>query len=245
MVIEEYPLDGESCTLAITLYSQGENEFSLEVYDAFDDNAVFTSRTGVLKGEGTYYVMMPMCPDEAVIELDSRGDSVEIVDIYVEDLKTDFSHPLFKRQDVISFIDFAEEFSYDAAVLPTETSYYSDDEVYLINYLDAIKENGEIQPTPARISQNDGRIEVSKADFLRYTIPMRIAILLHEFAHFYLNENMEDEVEADRNSLALYMGMGYPRIDAYNVYLDVFENAPSEENKDRYEELHKLFNVNY
>ena len=243
-MVVEYPLDGESCTLAITLYSDGDNDFSLEVYDAFDDNAVFTSRTGQLKGEGTYYVMMPMCPDEAVIELESRNDSVEIVDIYVEELKTDYSNALFSEQDVISFIDFAEQFSYDAAVLPTETSYYSDDEVYLINYLENIKEDGEIQPTPARISQKDGRIEVSKKDFLEYTIPMRIAILLHEFAHFYLNENMEDEVEADKHSLALYMGMGYPRIDAYNVYLDVFENAPSEENKDRYEKLHKLFNLN-
>ena len=223
-MVVEYPLDGESCTLVITLYSDRENEFSLEVYDAYDDNAVFTSRTGVVKGEATYYVMMPMCPDEAVIDLQSRNDAVEVVDVYVEDLKTDFSHPLFQQQEVISFIDFAEEFAYEAAVLPTETSYYSDDEVYLINYLENIKEDGVLQPTPARISQNDGRIEVSKADFLAYTIPMRIAILLHEFAHYYLNENMEDEIEADRNSLALYMGMGYPRIDAYNVYLDVFEN---------------------
>jgi hypothetical protein len=69
--------------------------------------------------------------------------------------------------------------------------------------------------------------------------------LLHEFSHFYVNKNMEDEVEADRNSLILYMGLGYPRIDAYNVYLDVFENTPSELNKERYEELQKLFSQNY
>ena len=36
--------------------------------------------------------------------------------------------------------------------------------------------------------------------------------------------------------------MGYPRIDAYNVYLDVFENSPTEGNKDRYEKLHNIFN---
>ena len=110
---------------------------------------------------------------------------------------------------------------------------------------DQIKEDGQVVPTPARISQTDGMMEVSKADFLRYTVPMRMAILLHEFAHFYLNEVMEDEVEADHNSLQLYLGMGYPRIDAYNVYLDVFENSPSELNKDRYEALNKLFQSNY
>ena len=244
-MVVEYPVGAESCTLAITLYSEVESEFTLEVFDAYDDNAVFTSRTGEIVGEGTYYVMMPICPDTVAIELNSRGDRVEIEDIQLGELKTDYSSPLFDREDVMSFIDFAEEFSYNASTLETGMSYYSDDEVYLINYLDNIKENGEIQPTPARISQIDGRIEVSKRDFLRYTIPMRIAILLHEFAHFYLNENMEDEVEADRHSLELYMGMGYPRIDAYNVYLDVFANSPTEGNKERYEELHKLFNLKY
>jgi hypothetical protein len=239
MVID-YPLYGEPCVLAITLYSQDKNKFTLEVYDAEDVDALFTSRTGELVGEGTYYVMMPICPENAVIEIDSK-DNVEVDEIEVLDLKTDYSNSLFQREDVISFIEFAEEFSLNAADLETEKSYYSDDEVYLINYLSQITENGEVQPTPARISQLDGRIEVSKADFMRYTIPMRMAILLHEFSHFYLNKNMEDEVEADRNSLILYMGMGYPKIDAYNVYLDVFANSPTEGNVDRYDELHKLF----
>ena len=74
---------------------------------------------------------------------------------------------------------------------------------------------------------------------------MRMAILLHEFAHYYLNDIMEDEIEADRHSLNIYMALGYPRIDAYNVYLDVFANAPTELNKDRYAELNKLFSNNY
>jgi len=241
-MVVEYPLDGESCTLAITLYSEGKNSFSLDVYSADNEEMLFTSRTGEITGEGTYYVMMPLCPETAVIEINSDGDVVEIDNIEVDDIITDYSDELFHREDVVSFIEFAEDFSLNAADLETEMSYYSDDEVYLINYLSQITENGELQPTPARISQVDGRIEVSKADFMRYTIPMRMAILLHEFSHFYLNEDMSNEVEADRNSLILYMGMGYPRIDAYNVYLDVFENSPTEGNKDRYEKLHNIFN---
>jgi len=241
MVID-YPLYGEPCVLAITLYSQDKNKFTLEVYDAEDVDALFTSRTGELTGEGIYYVMMPLCPETAVIEINSDGGIVEIDNIEVEDIITDYSDELFEREDVVSFIEFAEDFSLNAADLETGMSYYSDDEVYLINYLSQITENGEVQPTPARISQVDGRIEVSKADFMRYTIPMRMAILLHEFSHFYLNEDMSNEEEADRNSLILYIGMGYPRIDAYNVYLDVFENSPTEGNKDRYDKLHKIFN---
>ena len=74
---------------------------------------------------------------------------------------------------------------------------------------------------------------------------MRMAILLHEFAHYYLNNNMEDEIEADKHSLEIYMALGYPRIDAYNVFLDVFENSPSELNMDRYKALNQLFRTQY
>ena len=246
MVIE-YPLYGESCTLAITMYSNSEAKFSLLVGDLEDEGVSFTDRTGKVKsGESTYYVRMPICPDVAYIELNSDSDKVEIVDIEVLDLPTDYSSPLFDRKDVMSFIDFAEEFSYSASHLETNAEYSSDDEVYTINYLPKIiNSEGRVEDTPARISQQSGLIEVSKADFLRYTIPMRLAILLHEFSHFYLNVNMEDEVEADKNSLILYMGLGYPRIDAYNVYLDVFEGTPTELNKERYSALQKLFKQKY
>ena len=192
---------------------------------------------------------MPMCPDIAnvvVLAEDGVDSGYEIDDIRVEELPTDYTHKHFDNEEASSFVEFAEEFCFNAGNLDAKgTSYFSDDEVFHITYLDNITENGEIVPTPARISQTDGMIEVSRVDFLRYTVPMRMAILLHEFAHFYLNEVMEDEIEADHNSLQLYLGMGYPRIDAYNVYLDVFENSPSELNKDRYQALNDLFKSNY
>ena len=142
--------------------------------------------------------------------------------------------------------NFAEEFSYNASTLTANnTKYTSDDNIFSILYLDAIVVDGKVDPTPARISQVTGLIEVSKKDFLEYTIPMRMAILLHELSHYYLNDIMEDEIEADRHSLSIYMALGYPRIDAYNVYLDVFTNAPTELNKERYQALNKLFNQEY
>jgi hypothetical protein len=69
---------------------------------------------------------------------------------------------------------------------------------------------------------------------------MRMAILLHEFAHFYLNENIEDEIEADLNGLLIYLGLGYPRIDGYEAFLRVFEGTPSQENKVRYDVINKF-----
>mgnify|MGYP003675967552 CR=1 FL=1 len=245
-MVVEYPLYGEACTLGITIGSNQPTKISLLVEDAENEEVVFTERTGQLNGEATYYVRLPICPDVALIDVEGESSEVKIIDLEVMALPTDMSNPLFNQPDVISFINFAEEFSYNASILDANSSYFSDDDVYEIKYFpDIVGEDGVSLNTPARISQKTGLIEVSKKDFLRYTIPMRLAILLHEFAHFYVNKNMEDEVEADKNSLILYMGLGYPRIDAYNVYLDVFENTPTELNKERYEALQKLFSQNY
>ena len=66
---------------------------------------------------------------------------------------------------------------------------------------------------------------------------MRMAILLHEFCHFYVNKNPSSEVESDINGLRIYLSLGYPRIDAYNVFLNVFKNANSKEALHRFEKL--------
>jgi hypothetical protein len=48
---------------------------------------------------------------------------------------------------------------------------------------------------------------------------------------------MSNEVEADLNALLIYLGLGYPRIDAFNVFIGVFKNTPTEQNAQRIEIL--------
>jgi len=77
----------------------------------------------------------------------------------------------------------------------------------------------------------------TKKLFDEYTIPMRFAILCHEFSHFYVNKDMHDEGEADINGLLIYLGLGYPRIEAIEAFTNVFLNYPSEENGKRYKKI--------
>jgi hypothetical protein len=77
----------------------------------------------------------------------------------------------------------------------------------------------------------------SGKQFLDFTVPNRKAILLHEFSHVYLNDNVDDEVEADLNGLLIYLGLGYPRIEAFEVFAKTFLNAPSDLNQMRYEKI--------
>ena len=73
---------------------------------------------------------------------------------------------------------------------------------------------------------------------------MRMAILLHEYSHYYLNTNPSDESQADLNGLNIYLKLGYPRIDIYNVFLNVFKRSPSKENKKRFEKLDRFVKKN-
>ena len=100
--------------------------------------------------------------------------------------------------------------------------------------------NGTELNTPARIAKNNGVIEISKKAFDTYTVPMRMAILLHEFSHYYVNENMDDESEADLNGLLIYLSLGYPRIEAHEAWLDVFMDSASEANAERYKIIEKF-----
>jgi len=141
------------------------------------------------------------------------------------------------------FIQFAKEFSDNLAILHPGT-YYSDKKRFRIDLFDIIKNEGRISNTPSRISNTTGRIEVSKKHFLKFTIPMRISILLHEYSHFYLNKNQHDEIEADLNGLKLYLGMGYPYIEAHKSFLHTFMKNPSKENEIRYKYI-KTFADNF
>jgi hypothetical protein len=67
------------------------------------------------------------------------------------------------------------------------------------------------------------------------TVPNRMAILLHEFSHIFVNENMDDEVEADLNALNIYLSLGYPRIEAFEVFTQTFIDTPTDENKVRFD----------
>jgi hypothetical protein len=98
-----------------------------------------------------------------------------------------------------------------------------------------MEDDGRLSETPARIEVDSGIIEISRAKFIPMTVPNRMAILLHEFSHIFVNENMDDEVEADLNALNIYLSLGYPRIEAFEVFTQTFIDTPTDENKVRFD----------
>ena len=143
----------------------------------------------------------------------------------------------FNDAGLKSFIDFAQRFCYNSADLVCG-NYYSKDGRYLIEYLPTISENGVELNTSSRVAKNDGTIQVSRAKFDPMTIPMRFVILCHEYAHFYMNTNIDNETEADINGLSIYLSLGYPRIEASDAFTEAFMGADYAANGERYRIIH-------
>lgn len=212
---------------------------------AFDESkpmTKFTDRMVNLVGERKFEIRMPVTPNKTVIMVGNPQNPASSNDgsLSVSGVKAIRT----KRCDVWldknaeRFIKFAQEFSMKASYLP-EGVYKSEDSRFTIKYLPTIvdRKTGQRINTPARIGHTTGNIEVAKDKFLGYTVPMRLVILLHEYAHKWINPVMgkpiNDEVNADISALYMYLGMGYPHIDARLVFAYVFYNKDTPENRRR------------
>ena len=251
-MVSKIKLDEKPTKLKIVIETKFKEKVWIQVRDANRKNTYYTKRYGFVDGKETFKVLMPQAPTEALVMVFNdnngmlRNDDSGVKQMFSEeDEALPYKLPRYNfSKKTQAFVKFAQEFSDECGYLSSSAKgdvYMSNNGRYRIDYFDAIRNaNGVVLKTPARISQVNGRIEVSAEQFRAMTIPMRMAILLHEYSHFYLNKNPSNEVEADINGLNIYLKLGYPKIDIYNVFLNVFKKAPSMVNKERYDKLNSF-----
>lgn len=217
----------------------------IRAVDPYKKGAVYIDRIATVDSQKDFEIRLPQSPDKLLIMVSCpRGKTgKEMISLKLEKVNLPQHIPCLSGKKVASFLKFAKQFSENAGIL-SAGRYQSDNGRYTIDYLPVIKDKGRILTTPARISNSTGRMEISMKAFRKMTIPMRMAILCHEFSHFYLNEVQKDEIEADLNALTLYMGMGYPVIEAHKAFLETFHRSPTPVNKERYKYL-KAFIDNF
>ena len=139
-------------------------------------------------------------------------------------MKTMEKKPLIVDAETIEFIEFASQFAKNCGYSYPGT-YRSKNGRFLINFYATIDQNDD---TPSRIHKINNEIDVSKKWFDQMTIPGRMAILLHEFAHNYLDSGLNDnhndriEKEADANALEIYLALGYPKIEWMYAWETIF-----------------------
>jgi hypothetical protein len=237
-------------SLIVKVKSKSPETIRIKAKDNRKPSTLYINRKGVVNGEREFELKFPLSPSSLIVSVfnekngnfpSNEDSSFEVSEIKVEKLKT---YELWTTEESRNFIQFAKEFAENASVLSSGSTtphiYRSNDAKFTIDYYDIIRDKvtGKKLSTPARIGHNSGIIEVSKKHFLSYTVPMRMVILLHEFAHKFLNPTIgrpiSYETGADIQALNIYLSLGFSELEAHQAFLYVFKNADTEENHKRY-----------
>ena len=237
-------------TLVIAIESKGDVKLKITASDDKKPMTFFYNRNIVVNGQREIQLKMPISPKILIVEIynvevgrydNDEDGSFRIVKFEPKKLK---QNPVWLKPEDTSFMRFAKQFSENASILSAgdkkPSIYRSDDAKYTIDYYDKIrdKKTGKVVSTPARIGHTTGIIEVSKHDFMQYTVPMRMVILLHEYAHKYKNpkigKQISDEVAADINALSMYLSEGFSEVEAHRAFLTVFKGSDNAQNTRRY-----------
>lgn len=244
----------EPIMLHLILQTKSKEPIVIKAFDSKQANTVFTDSEKNVNGVQDFYIRMPLAPNTVTVSVYNKkkgdlpkgiDDSFQVNALIKEPLQITLSKTNMDTPLVRDFVSFAQKFCYKAGYLPVNHTYESANGKFKIEYLDTIiGSNGRNVSTPARISVKNGKIQVAKQFFANCTIPMRMAILLHEFCHYYVNTDISNEIEADLNALTIYLGLGYPVKEAFQAFLKTFYGYPSEQNKQRFQIIEK-FIVNY
>lgn len=205
---------------------------------------------GIVNGERLFEVKLPQSPTNLLLSVynvanglrrNGEDRSFKVVNGKITDLVT---CPIWMNPETVSFLKFAKKFAENASNFTAGDKvphiYRSEDGQFTIDYYLRIRDRktGRFVSTPARIGHNSGVIEVSKKAFLKYTVPMRMIILLHEFSHKWLNPTIGRKISyesgADINGANLYLSQGYPYQELLKAFLYVFKDANNESNHKRY-----------
>ena len=261
MYQQDIATDNKELMLKINVSNNAPSDHRvfIKIRDWKKPNTFYTNRYyDMKKGETKdFFVRMPISPKVATVMVyntKNPQDNAKIVANFIQPmpLTRKFSVYDFQNKDVTDFVLFAQKFSDNAGIL-SEGDYFSDTPSsygkFRIIYTEYVvdkryDETGRLMvrkmTTPSRINTTTGVIEAARYRFVTYSVPMRMAILLHEFCHIYINKDQSNETEADLNSLLIYLGLGYPRIDALRVWLEVFYNAARDSNKERYKKIYNF-----
>lgn len=207
-------------------------------------NTAYSIRWNRFKGIKTFRIMLPIPVEEVEIVAREKGTGnekcVSIRKIERKHLETHYRYLWNKSPYLKEFLRHIYDFCQRATILPSG-QYNSNSGNIRIKYCDTLY--NEIggrdyeSTTPCRIDANTKEIEVSKKKFERYSVSGRIALLLHEFSHCYINRNKCDEFEADKNSAQIYLGLGFPRVDLLNTWIMCYQTADNEGNRKRLEKF--------
>jgi hypothetical protein len=216
----------EPCTVVINISTSGERiPIYVLGYDPLTPFTFYFRSWFLLTGDEEITLNCPLSPRFLKVCIWTKeGYSFKVLS--VDKVPLERTGPV---DDPI--VKFIEEFAkYGGTYWPG--FYYGESVPFVVEVVRRIwTKDGRIHPTPARISVEEPVIEVSMERFREATVPERIAFLLHETAHNYINSDPDSEGEADVNGLQIYQELGYPKIESMNAFASIMSDT--DENNER------------
>lgn len=242
MFSKKIDTNNKAFSLNITITCAGKKKFRVWAEDYGRRNSKYADREIVVEGKRTIHFNFPVSPRELFFGC-ANSENPRDTDYKIEteevSLKT---YNIWLDEETRKFLKLAIHFcqvcGFEDAT-PQGREFKTDDNEFRIKYYDVIRYvmSGRVMSTPARIGHKSGIIEISKTRFQKYTIPMRLMIILHEFSHKYKNPKIgleiSNEIGADINGLYIYLGLGFSKIDAICVFAKVFLTAQNSSNLNR------------
>ena len=256
MIFPSFATNKVPFTIIIGIQTKVPLEIRLQAKDSQKPATYYVNRKGVVNGYREFELKFPQVPENMIVNVfniangnykDDEDKSFVVTKFEAKPLKT---NPIWMNEQDASFIKFAQFFCDNASVLTASipsgdgiirpSVYRSNEYQFTFDYYNQIldRKTQKVVNTPARIGHNSGVIEISKECFLRYSVPMRMIILLHEYSHKWKNpENGRKigyETGADIAALNMYLSLGYSDLEAHQAFLTVFRGANNAVNKHRY-----------
>lgn len=242
MFIKNIDSSNQEFAMYITIKCSGKRAFRCMASEYGRQNSKYADRTINVDGVRLFYFSFPVSTKAITLTIYNRANKEDkdfTVDIEFKPLK---KYQTWLDEDSREFLPLALMFCQTCGFTNPSSEgkkYSAAQGKFNIKYFPVIKDymTGMAMSTPARIGHTSGIIEVSKAKFDCYTIPMRMIILLHEFSHKYRNPKVglpiSNETGADVNALYIYLGIGFSKIDAIYVFANVFLKAQTQQNIER------------
>jgi hypothetical protein len=239
---KQYTSDNRKFSLSLTIECKGKRKFRAWAEEFQKPNSRYADRDILVDGKRTFFFSFPVSPKVlfiGVLDAEDPKSSDFKVTLEEQELTT---YNVWLDSETKRFLQLAISFSQQCGFEQASEngrSFTTDNREFTIKYFNAIKDQktGKYMNTPARIGHTSGIIEVAKVKFDKYTIPMRLIILLHEFSHKYKNPKIgleiSNEIGADINALYIYLGLGFSKIDAICVFANVFLKAQTKGNIER------------
>lgn len=241
--------NNEKFSLIICIKCNGKKKFRAWAEDLGKVNSKYADREIYVEGERKIYFSFPVSPKTLFVGV-VNADNVRDTDFSVTTIKAPLTeYNIWIDETTAAFLRLAIPFSQVCGFeKASPNGRIFTDERFTIKYFDVIRDvaTGNVYGTPARIGHQTGNIEVAKIKFDKYTVAMRMMILLHEFSHVFKNPKIgleiSNEIGADINALYIYLGLGFSKIDAICVYANVFLKAQSQGNIQRMRKIMDYIN---